>query len=522
MDKDAHIRCQLDDQIARLTAEYLALGDRLHQLKVSRNAHTLAGRLPAELWTQIFWLVQPGRHGDLKRRRLLKMTWVCQFWRDAALGCAGLWADIDTENWKWSQECVERSKSVPLTMRLHFSDRRDCAAHPSSLLYEIPRVRILHIHKEESSRVDLPYGIWNRPAPLLESFTAFGIQLPDNLFGGIAPMLQDLHIQCSSFSWDAAIFSNLTSLTIAHPPSKISLDVLLKGLTGIPALEVLRTDELIALPVPTTNLTPVSFTALRSLTLMESATSAITTLFLKLVSFADTTSIAVCAASNLWTLAEYMGLIDQLEGLYTSPRVIDSLSISEFWIQPSVSMSYKPVAPSMPNQGSISLGRPRNITIPFLFFFLHDKLRHLRHLTINADEDIPTSMWTMASHLESLEEIHLLRQEPSNSFLLNLIAQHPRDLPSDTERNLLLPFPALQILEIDCDSAENTEIDFNNILDILLCRKACRRGLKELIFSGYYGSSQKKVAGLVRCAVDIFGRGQDSDDEYDNDDSDDE
>ncbi|KAI0042508.1 hypothetical protein FA95DRAFT_1473636, partial [Auriscalpium vulgare] len=101
--------------------EYTAMKSALYDLARQRNALTPVCALPPELLTHIFALcavAEPCADIFGVRMGWIKVSHVCFQWRQTALACASLWADIPLPlGIPWAAEMVARSGRMGLTVR---------------------------------------------------------------------------------------------------------------------------------------------------------------------------------------------------------------------------------------------------------------------------------------------------------------------------------------------------------------------------------------------------------------------
>ncbi|TFK66797.1 hypothetical protein BDN72DRAFT_799639 [Pluteus cervinus] len=103
---------------AKIDAEILELEARILALRSSRNALTPAYRLPAELfseifgWIQVFWV----QGGPEHLPKWTAVTHVCKLWREIALDCRTLWADIPMNCFSYVEEAIKRSRGTNLSL----------------------------------------------------------------------------------------------------------------------------------------------------------------------------------------------------------------------------------------------------------------------------------------------------------------------------------------------------------------------------------------------------------------------
>ncbi|TFK59484.1 hypothetical protein BDN72DRAFT_780655, partial [Pluteus cervinus] len=105
----AKIRAEIDAQVAALKAQIISL-------LFARNTSIPIALLPAEVLEKIFQFFKTMQYKE--PNKLLTLTWVCSHWRMVALNYGRLWTYVDCTNARWAGECLQRSRSLPLTVQL--------------------------------------------------------------------------------------------------------------------------------------------------------------------------------------------------------------------------------------------------------------------------------------------------------------------------------------------------------------------------------------------------------------------
>ncbi|TFY75887.1 hypothetical protein EWM64_g8125 [Hericium alpestre] len=194
-----------------IDAELTAMCTAITTVKSMRNTQAAIRRLPPEVLTRIFWFCSvqeaPSRYSNRMRYGAsdlwqqwepgwMKVTYVCRYWRDAALQDPRLWGSNVACDlpFRWIEETLNRSKLAP-------------ASIPSqSTLSQSPDfIHLLakHLHHIRHLALRSDYGGDLSPvvealvdrAPVLETFrlqqyTGTTKPLPDDIFARYAPRLR--------------------------------------------------------------------------------------------------------------------------------------------------------------------------------------------------------------------------------------------------------------------------------------------------------------------------------------------
>ena len=158
--------------------------------------------------------------------RWVAVSYVCRYWRNVAHGCARLWAYPFFVSPEWIDEQLRRSKTVPLTVRIHVS----WVPHDSRLtrslekvLENVNRIQVLHVGSPSHDIVDLINAGLDAAAPLLQSLHLSAMYCPgyrhfiireDTLPG--ATFLQKVHLEMCDVDWSSRLFNGLTELTLRY------------------------------------------------------------------------------------------------------------------------------------------------------------------------------------------------------------------------------------------------------------------------------------------------------------------
>ena len=142
---------------------------------------SIASCLPPELLAAIFLEYAEDYRTSMRVPRWVAVSYVCRYWRNVALGCARLWAYPFFVSPEWIDEQLRRSKTVPLTVRIHVS----WVPHDSRLtrslekvLENVNRIQVLHVGSPSHDIVDLINAGLDAPAPLLQSLHLSAMYCP--------------------------------------------------------------------------------------------------------------------------------------------------------------------------------------------------------------------------------------------------------------------------------------------------------------------------------------------------------
>ena len=189
----------------------------------------------------------------------MAITYVCRYWRSAALGLRELWSVISPDlSIFWAQAMMERSSPLPVHVDIRISCGRSTFSsssfadgfHPlaaSELLFVASRIRTLRLAGLRSDILQVLNRL-RSPSSKLESFTLSiydgggpPVSLPVSLFGGnarAAPNLRRL-----TFATDTHINAPLWLLggiTEFTTGADVTLLGLLETLRAMPQLQILR------------------------------------------------------------------------------------------------------------------------------------------------------------------------------------------------------------------------------------------------------------------------------------------
>ncbi|KAI0044191.1 hypothetical protein FA95DRAFT_1562499 [Auriscalpium vulgare] len=236
--------------IEALEEEERAMRRAICTVRVERNALLPIHGLPSEVLSYVFALCAadpPSYHTNWLSLGWVVVTHVCRRWRDTALGCAGLWADVSLgKGEQWAGEMLRRAQVVPV--------RVDTGEKVTGTACQLVAAH-LHHTKElslgEMALVEPPPGARllsaDNPAPLLTTLniSAFSGTPPLGQLGSCAPSLRRLTVQTSApnLPWTSHLLKNLTMLNVSgsvwHLPT-LSMNDVLSALRRMPGLEMLH------------------------------------------------------------------------------------------------------------------------------------------------------------------------------------------------------------------------------------------------------------------------------------------
>lgn len=217
---------------------------------------SLALQLPVEILQEIFLFFAglyrlyppPSPFLSSGQPDWIAVTYICRYWREAALGMPKLWSSITPGlSVSWSRAMTERSSPLPMhiDMRIGACYRDGLDSFAALELLLIARIRTLRLSGYADDILNVIHDL-RRPSPL-ESLSlqavpnrvqSFDVNLPEALFGGEAPYCRRL-----TFDTSASIHAPrwlLTGITHLTTSANFALRVLLEVLQATPRLEVLR------------------------------------------------------------------------------------------------------------------------------------------------------------------------------------------------------------------------------------------------------------------------------------------
>ncbi|KAH9019358.1 hypothetical protein EDB85DRAFT_2008857 [Lactarius pseudohatsudake] len=177
----------------------------------------------------------------------IAVTYVCRYWREAALGMPKLWSSITPGlSISWSRAMIERSApfSIRIDMRIGTCYEDGLESFAASKLLFTARIRTLRLSGYSDDILNALHDL-RRPSPL-ESLSLqavpnegqpFKINLPEALFDGEAPYCRRLTFE--TYVWIHAPRWLLTGITHLTVSSDVTLHAPLRALRATPQLEML-------------------------------------------------------------------------------------------------------------------------------------------------------------------------------------------------------------------------------------------------------------------------------------------
>lgn len=251
--------------------------------KALQNGSAPACLLPAEILSSIFMSLAQSS----TPRKCIGITHVCQYWREVALGCANLWATVPFINRTFTNIALERSRNLPLSVRLGRGAGAPNFGSCGKILRQTfsgPRqvksisIRPVFILNPTTRRRSFQAILSNFTdiAPLLDTLYVECLNtsrclVPDDFLRGGTPSLRSLGLVNCDIRWANIPFaSTLTHLHLSHEyplryEGRPSVRELVNALRGTPSLVELELRNYLPKPSNTSSADSLSV-ALRSLT----------------------------------------------------------------------------------------------------------------------------------------------------------------------------------------------------------------------------------------------------------------
>ncbi|KAF9647934.1 hypothetical protein BDM02DRAFT_3187558 [Thelephora ganbajun] len=219
----------------------------LRLVRSMKNKLAPINRIPPEVFSLIprYW-----NERDMDEN-LIALTHVCRGWREALIGCASLWTQLNSTNADKTRVYIKRSKSLPLEIALYRC--RDSSYPEDVLLLVMPHIsRAISINFVGDKNILQTFTEYaSCPVPLLRELI---INLPyksssalsSTLFNGDLPSLCTLSLGgiIPHLPWKN--LPRLTNFVLRHVmPNKISVTQLLDFFMNAP---LLRDIELYSIP----------------------------------------------------------------------------------------------------------------------------------------------------------------------------------------------------------------------------------------------------------------------------------
>ncbi|KAI0259246.1 hypothetical protein BC834DRAFT_907157 [Gloeopeniophorella convolvens] len=257
-------------------------------------------RLSSELLRDILQVYAqinpPGSHGWGILRSIhlgwIEFAHVCRKWRQAALDCPSVWADIDFSlGPKWIEAMLARSKPSPIRLRMHQA--------PLSLPFDdflakhVSRTGVLYTAATQLDKIG-PHSKWmSLPAPHLQALTlvprlyfkhklVVSKLLPDHPFADKAPKLRNITVLgYNNFFWGSRILRSVSTLIIGkfdeserrqNEYDRPSYDQLLSALESMSQLETLHLNFCLPCKPPQGAARTVKMPSIKTLLLRDATT----------------------------------------------------------------------------------------------------------------------------------------------------------------------------------------------------------------------------------------------------------
>ncbi|KAF9054160.1 hypothetical protein BJ165DRAFT_1399440 [Panaeolus papilionaceus] len=260
-------RAQLDNHIADLECA-------LQIAKAERNGLAPISKLPPEVLSQIFLIIRDAdpenRPGDQSKYLWsnLKVSHICQDWRQVAYGCAQLWSVVNFTSVDMALQCIKLSKQTPLRLIVPSLDFRSSKGGEGIQdLSEVIRTESHRLHSIKVPCKKSSRHIWNNRLPgLLATLTYVFMpalqtfefwpkdepcptrahHLSPEFLTGIAPQLQHLKLRQMHLPWTSPLFSSgLTTLVLEAGSTSTSTSIeFFNALKRMSALSILKIDNL--------------------------------------------------------------------------------------------------------------------------------------------------------------------------------------------------------------------------------------------------------------------------------------
>ncbi|KAI0258744.1 hypothetical protein BC834DRAFT_695378 [Gloeopeniophorella convolvens] len=238
----------LDTARAAVAKDMDAISERIRSLKTRRNALLPVSSLPTEIISSIFFLLSVVDPVCVASKLgWIKVTHVCQAWRNVALDSPLLWRRIDgLIGRQWAYEMLGRAKDLPLALTIPYDFMR-FVADPELLARTFELTLDAFLFSFSLGE------ILESPAPILESFWLSQTEgrlhsgellLSTTLFDDNAPKLREIHLSNFVLPWTCLKSNSLTVLDVDTTSGKeehlFPLSDLLVALKNCPQLEYLK------------------------------------------------------------------------------------------------------------------------------------------------------------------------------------------------------------------------------------------------------------------------------------------
>ncbi|TFK65522.1 hypothetical protein BDN72DRAFT_845401 [Pluteus cervinus] len=224
----------IDSELKKLDEEIQLLAERRRLLCWKRNTLVTINSLPEELLVEI--LTFAGKSW-VSNSALMKLLWVCQWWRKIALESSRLWTWIgqfnSTQLSKWLSLSKHSSLHINFVNALPFS-----SGFTRELFTALFRVQTLRLGLE-GINLDLKF-FWIQPPYRLETLGLENVNLPTSALAQ-ASLLRHLFLRQCDFRWepDHYGYPHLVSFHLINPRDPVPLTTFLHLVRGMPQLRTL-------------------------------------------------------------------------------------------------------------------------------------------------------------------------------------------------------------------------------------------------------------------------------------------
>ncbi|KAJ3507379.1 hypothetical protein NMY22_g16951 [Coprinellus aureogranulatus] len=269
------------------------LESEIQSLKTCHNAATFTCRLPVEILSSVFLLVQA--FDEESRTEEGNYTWtrtshVCRHWRLTAIGCAILWTSLDfSRSTEFLERSLERSSNAPLSIYCREGSSSSDPCILARALAEVNRIRSLKITVKsadqtwfdayQGSSLTSLLATWTETALLLEhldlkSYLREADMLPPNFLAAGAPKLSWLRLYGHFKQWPKLPFPSMTTLQISSwsPFPRPNAEEFFDAFTQMPLLQTLKLASCLPFlePPVATRSSRIAFGSLKTLYIYDS------------------------------------------------------------------------------------------------------------------------------------------------------------------------------------------------------------------------------------------------------------
>ncbi|KAJ8502726.1 hypothetical protein ONZ45_g11492 [Pleurotus djamor] len=233
---------------ASIDAKIRDYEQKIRTLKATRNKFSYISQIPDEILSIIFIVIRDSAlelFGSADQLSWLRLSAVCRHWRRITLATPALWSYIDFNSLDCAETMIERSKAVPITLKMAFRGASDDHRLRKIVANAISKKSLREIDIQSSRREDIIQLLSNRThrsAPFLESLKLTCITqddyAPTNWRWYHMPSLRRLELIDMPLPQHFEHFAKLTYLKL-DPPELISVNETLELLQHTPYVEEL-------------------------------------------------------------------------------------------------------------------------------------------------------------------------------------------------------------------------------------------------------------------------------------------